>query len=683
MTQPTYRNPIARDGDFADPFVLRHNGRYYLYATNPDVRCWSSADLVRWTLEGPTIGPEVFADLVPFAPEVVYAEGAFYMYTSPSGHGHYVLRADTPTGPFEPVTGNVGHAIDGNVFVDDDGRRYFYWAADEGIWGCEMPSPTEFGEPVFTGIHMNGWTEGPFVSKGDGVYQMTLTGNHYLSRGYRVDAATSEDPLRGFRAAALNPILVGADGPATGLGHSSSVVGPDLVSTWIVYHNINPDASRDLDIDRQVGVGRSLMVLGPTTTAPAPSGPDVVWTEGDDRPTVPSGPFTAELNLTASAGTRGYGIRLGADLAVRVDVAHATVTATGPDGAVVTRLPSGFRHDTLHCWRLEHDDGPLLGVRLDGRLQHRVRFEPAADAVFSPFAEGGALGVGSCALTRSTGARADREAVKPVPGRFWAGSGLAGERLSPGTVLAHELFVQRAGQVRVHLAGRFAAGDRVAVSIDGDESAVLVDRSTRLAAATLSLPAGARRLTLRGLVGDPVVQLVSVLPAPPARPVSCSDEELSGWGKRVLASGLWDDVEVTAFVTVRFDAPGGHADVLLRAGQLAEGGEGADTRLGIDFFLGYSVQLHPDRVVLARHDYDTTVLGSAPAALGRGGHALVIQVAGSELAVEIDGREVLRGDDELPHPAGAVGLRVADAQIRVATLVVVPRGPRQKTTDRA
>ncbi|MGN6502601.1 MAG: family 43 glycosylhydrolase, partial [Pseudolysinimonas sp.] len=137
-----YRNPIARAGDFADPFVLRHDGRYYLYCTNPDVRCWSSDDLVHWRPEGPTIAADTFPDLVPFAPEVVYADGAFFMYTSPSGHGHIVLRSDSPTGPFVPVSGNVGHAIDGNVLIDDNGRWYFYWAGDEGIWGCEMPSPT-------------------------------------------------------------------------------------------------------------------------------------------------------------------------------------------------------------------------------------------------------------------------------------------------------------------------------------------------------------------------------------------------------------------------------------------------------------------------------------------------------------------------------------------------------------
>ena len=82
----TYRNPIARAGDFADPFVLRHDGRYYLYCTNPDVRCWSSSDLVDWQLEGPTIEPDAFPGLVPFAPEVVYADGAVL-------HVHVAVRA--------------------------------------------------------------------------------------------------------------------------------------------------------------------------------------------------------------------------------------------------------------------------------------------------------------------------------------------------------------------------------------------------------------------------------------------------------------------------------------------------------------------------------------------------------------------------------------------------------------
>ncbi|MGB4135941.1 MAG: glycoside hydrolase family 43 protein, partial [Microbacterium sp.] len=314
MGQQVYRNPVRRDGDFADPFVLRHDGRYYLYSTTPLVDCWTSDDLIHWRLEGPVLTPDVFPGLVPFAPEVVYADGAFFLYTSPSGHGHHVLRSDTPTGPFHDVTGNVGHAIDGNVLVDDDGRWYFYWAGDEGIWGCEMPSPTEFGEPVLTGIHMNGWTEGPFVSKRDGRYHMTLTGNHYLSAGYRIDAAHSDHPLTGWRAGLLNPIVVSTAADFRGLGHSSSVIGPDLVSTHLVYHNMNPDLTRHLNVDRQVWNGPELLVLGPSRQAPVPDPPThrCDWTEAAaaDGWVIEGGALRVEgrsalLSGVASGGDRG------------------------------------------------------------------------------------------------------------------------------------------------------------------------------------------------------------------------------------------------------------------------------------------------------------------------------------------------------------------------------------------
>lgn len=541
-----YRNPIQRAGDFADPFVLRHDGRYYLYCTNPDVRCWSSRDLVEWQLEGPTIEPDTFPGLVPFAPEVVYADGAFYMYTSPSGHGHFVLRSDAPTGPFRPISGNVGHAIDGNVFIDDDGRWYFYWAGDEGIWGCEMSSPTEFGEPVLTGVHMNGWTEGPFVSKRDGVYFMTLTGNHYLSSGYRIDAASSDDPLRGWLPDPANPILVGAGGPAVGLGHSSSVWGPDLVSTWLIYHNINPDASRDLDIDRQVWDGRQIEVLGPSTSAPAPAAPDV---EGADA-LVTADAFTAELTLTA-AGPGAHGLALG--------------------DALTVALPPGFAHDSLHCWRLVYDRGDLR-VFIDGRLQLAVDVDLPAG---SPIVAFGDVRVGYAALTRSTPERADRDAPRPM-----------------------------------------------APSANGVEATV-------------------------------------------------ADEAASGTGKRLLGPERWDDFTLTATVSFALDSPGAHADLLLRASQLSEGGEGADTVLGIDFLLGYSVQVHADRVVLARHAYDERVLAERELSLDQTRpHVVNVRAHGGSFTVEVDGDEVLDADDPLPHPVGRIGIRTFDSDLRVESLTI-------------
>ena len=104
----TYQNPIQKHGDFADPFVLRFNGRYYLYCTNPGVRCWQSDDLLHWTLIGEVVAEDEFPGLVPFAPEVVYENGWFYMYTSPHGLGYFnpacFAKKESGTTPMATIT---------------------------------------------------------------------------------------------------------------------------------------------------------------------------------------------------------------------------------------------------------------------------------------------------------------------------------------------------------------------------------------------------------------------------------------------------------------------------------------------------------------------------------------------------------------------------------------------------
>jgi hypothetical protein len=687
-----YRNPIARGGDFADPFVMRHDGTYYLYATNPDVRCWRSRDLVTWEALGPTIGPDVFPGLVPFAPEVVYDNGAFFMYTSPSGQGHTVLRSDFPTGPFVPVSPNVGHAIDGHVFADEDGRRYFYWAGDEGIWGCELVAPAEFGEPVLTGIHMNGWTEGPFVDRRDGWYRMTLTGNHYLSPGYRIDAAWSTDPLRGWRPDPLNPLLVSTHGDLTGLGHSSSVVGPDLVSTWIVFHNFNPDASRDLDLDRQVSLGRSIQVLGPTRSAPAPEPPDDVLTEHPEA----RGAWIALVGELAPDGAhlvlQGTG---GGDARARWDVATgATWTAelclTG-DGApfladqtfgdTLLQLPERLDPRVLHEWRIEVAAGSAR-VLVD-RL-HVATVACSPDATLGVGARSGRVDISHAAITRRSPRDADRSSPKPIPGRYWAALGVDGPRpasrltddmvvperirLEVGTSIAYEWDVARPAPVRVHLAGQFAVGDELALEVDGVAHRVSASRATTLLTLDIGLTGARPRVTLDGVRGTPVIDLITVAPMPHPGPPEVTDKRLSGTDKRVFP-GLYDDTEIAARVVVEFLAADSHADLLVRATQLTDGGEGDDPVLGTDFFLGYSVQLHPDRVVLARHDFAERVLATYPAPLlPSASHDLVVRALGGTLTVELDGRVILEVDDALPHVLGHVGMRTGNARLHVESL---------------
>lgn len=706
-----YQNPIARDGDYADPFVLRHDGRYYLYSTTPQVDCWSSDDLLYWTSEGPTIARDAFPGLVPFAPEVVYADGSFFMYTSPSGHGHHVLRSSSPTGPFVDVSGNVGHAIDGSVLIDDDGRWYFYWAGDEGIWGCEMTSPTEFGEPVLTGIHMNGWTEGPFVVKRDGRYHLTLTGNHYLSPGYRIDAAVSDHPLTGWSPGPLNPLVVSTDPEYTGLGHSCSVTGPDLVSTYLVFHNMNPDLTRHLNIDRQVWGGDRLLVLGPSREAPAPEAPTsrCVWTAADasawdveggalttgERSAVlagaaeavalwsldPLSSFTAEASLTAlDAAEHGLVIDDGRGRRVTVSVdrqAHRVVATDGGEPAGVVKLPSGFAHGALHTWRVVADPD-VVEVFLDGRRQ-AIAVAPFEGPVrIGMRSVGGGVRIGHVALTDSTPGAADRRAVAPVPGRIWAtltpdapASARDSVALAAGAVLSYRLHAAYEGGFHLQLSGRFAAGDELEITAGGEGSRVTAGGGGHVVTAGIRLARGENVLRIRSLSGSAELELLTVSAAIGGGVAGPRDAAIAGYGKTIVDPVIRADADIEATMAFTATEEGGHGDLLLRAGSLSEGGEGDDTRLGVNFLLGYSVQVHADRVVLARHDYDERVLASARLDAQAGAELrMIVRLRGERIAVELDGVPVIDVADVFPHATGVTGIRAAGGDLRVRDLVV-------------
>ena len=128
-----------------DPYILRHDGRYYLYVSTKDhrtgIKAWISDNLVDWRYAGLVTEDPVSTGA--YAPEVIYWNGWFYLYTSPAGKGHYVYQiADRP---FERISDNVGMSIDGSVFIDDDGSWLFTHAGSSGIVGVSMDGPAEFG----------------------------------------------------------------------------------------------------------------------------------------------------------------------------------------------------------------------------------------------------------------------------------------------------------------------------------------------------------------------------------------------------------------------------------------------------------------------------------------------------------------------------------------------------------
>ena len=126
-----------------DPFVLVHDGRYYLYGTRGET-CWgpadgfdvyTSADMENW--DGPAVcfsnDGSFWADRNYWAPEVHAWRGRFYMFASfKNEHVHRgtaILVADTPMGPFRPhsdgcVTPREWECLDGTFYVSRDGKPY-------------------------------------------------------------------------------------------------------------------------------------------------------------------------------------------------------------------------------------------------------------------------------------------------------------------------------------------------------------------------------------------------------------------------------------------------------------------------------------------------------------------------------------------------------------------------------
>lgn len=140
----TFTNPVAPG---ADPFVLKDDdGTYYLYATSGEeygYRVYSSENLVEWTAHGYClVRDDVYTDPNSsfttysfWAPEVIKYNGLYYMvYTAQHRIG--IAVSESPIGPFkndansyllDSVSANIYGIIDGNFFLDDDGKMYLYF----------------------------------------------------------------------------------------------------------------------------------------------------------------------------------------------------------------------------------------------------------------------------------------------------------------------------------------------------------------------------------------------------------------------------------------------------------------------------------------------------------------------------------------------------------------------------
>lgn len=273
--------PLISTEPLADPHVIFHADKYYLYATakvSDHYNVFTSNDGVNWEK-----GPVVFSKQtdVLWAPNVFHdpVGGRFYLYYS-LDFSLGVAIADSPLGPFQDQGLLVHDAIDANVLFDGGSYYLYYATANEGfkdlaqmgqrmlegmlhalfgdqdtrirkkIYAQKMRSPTEPVGPRVKLIEASDdWekgyslhvVEGPWVLKENGVYYLMYSGSPSHESEYGIGYATAENPMGPFTKYPGNPILfTTADASIFGRkvygpGHNSLVEAPDG-RRWVYFH---------------------------------------------------------------------------------------------------------------------------------------------------------------------------------------------------------------------------------------------------------------------------------------------------------------------------------------------------------------------------------------------------------------------------------------------------------------
>lgn len=321
----SYRNPLpvcGPDGGkplakvLPDPYVLKHRGFYYAYATGEaGVSVLFSKDGIEWEHRGFAYRSDGYNNY--WAPAVVYENGVFYMYVSSMPNEEedvhaerlIVATSESPEGPFAyRKTLYDTFSLDAHVVKDEKGHYYLFYSNNEyaGV-NADRPGTvilvdrlvdllTPEDRPrlvVAPTIDEEIYEENRF---GDGRDWHTIEGAFYLRRGgrhyvmYSGNAYVRPNYFLGYSSAAAEPRtpltelswrkvpaddcfrpLLAKNGGVEGVGHNSVIRGPNNVDDWVYYHGRN--AEDELDFDREQRTMRTdpLLWCGDDMWVPGPS----------------------------------------------------------------------------------------------------------------------------------------------------------------------------------------------------------------------------------------------------------------------------------------------------------------------------------------------------------------------------------------------------------------------------
>lgn len=711
----TYRNPFKMPEvpNTGDPFVMRYDGRYYLYqsAGGPPsyLHCWRSDDLVDWSYMGISCKlPEIVGG---YAPEVIYNKGKFYMCTSPHGNGHFLLMASKPEGPYKPVTDRIGQRIDGSFFIDDDGTTYFYRAEGSGINYHRMSDPKTVelpGSPI-SESRLNGWTEGPMVLRHGGKYFLTYTGNHLCSKGYKVAYSVSDtSPVSGYANMKNRAFLIEGDDEFHGLGHSSSALSPDMDGASIIYHSfelVKEPRHRSMNVDRLFFNGSRMYSntiwwdqAKPTMPDYSVRGKDEFSQNGNLLLTKKATPavYTAELNVDAGNNefTMVYANGKG-----KFAVVGRELSVVENDVVIVKKsLPTNVVMASNNSYRFSRtkDGGMLLCLNNNQEFLSWKSSLKGGKIGFADLPE--SAKVGFVGFSSFAGGNSDKSAVKGVPGRmdavhsredhkktkyFENGRDIYCVDASVGMTFTFPINVKANGdysvvaQVRNADAGVFLTvngrdlshaaptsydHDGSAklllgkVSLSSDDSELTVTAGCELTLDSIELIASEDACDIEFVTDGKLCESAEILGEKGVHSFVKKNVGLSCGENNAIAYGGghgWADYTVDAHV-VGYMGSTGTSEILFRMQK--ESWFPAQPACG---GYGYSIRVGCGNISLVEWNYGERMLVSyAVDDVGRFEHDVSVSVKGSVISVSLDGRHVFDYDVPMGNPTGKFGVRV-------------------------
>lgn len=288
----------------ADPSMICFQGRYYIFASMT-LGVWVSDDLVNW--ENHRLPDSL--PLYDYAPDVRVLGDWVYFCASNRDHNCDRWRTkDILNGPYERIEGNFPF-WDPNLFLDDDGRVYFYWGCSNitPIYGVELDPETmlpkgdkialidgnpyeigyeRFGEnnsylpateeeidekykafheaqgipesmvpeevkPLIRGMFSNRpYIEGAWMDKHCGKYYLQYAAPGTQFNCYSDGVYVSDSPLGPFTLAPNSPYSYKPGGFLPGAGHGSTM--QDKQGNW--WHTATMRISKNHDFERRVGL---------------------------------------------------------------------------------------------------------------------------------------------------------------------------------------------------------------------------------------------------------------------------------------------------------------------------------------------------------------------------------------------------------------------------------------------